>query len=216
MLLVLVILILLFVLWKMGLGAGSREFAMGMFMRTKHKLNITAIMMQIATTMSPNLSISFPLAFAEFIGAFNFVNINPFQVIAFGCIEAFNFYHTLLCMTITPLVASALLLGRFWYKKAKKEVTHTFAYVLILLFFVLPSVSSTIFSVYKCRYFEDSDEYWLVADLSIECDGDDRFAWLFYTAIMVLIYPIGITAFFAVLLYRERNQVSCEERQLPH
>jgi hypothetical protein len=208
MLLVLVILILLFVLWKMGLGAGSREFAMGMFMRTKHKLNITAIMMQIATTMSYNLSIAFPLIFTEFLGAFNFININPFQVIAFDCVGSFNFYDTLLGMTLMPLAICGLLMGQHGYMMAcGRGDSSALSWMLIFLFFVMPTVSSTIFNVYKCRYFEDSDEWMLVADYSIKCEGKNRTRWLFYASAQVLVYPMGITTLFGVLLYRARGEL---------
>ena len=76
------------------IGTRSREILFGIFRRTKQKINITVIMMQIATSISDTLSISFPISFAEFLGLFNFVNINPFQVVAFECIGGYNYYDS--------------------------------------------------------------------------------------------------------------------------
>ena len=109
-------------IWKSGVvGEDAREKTLKVFSRSKQKLSIAAIMMQIATARSDNLSINFPVAFAEFLSAFNFININPFQVIAFGCIGEVNYYHTLLGMTLAPLVICALLMGRYLYKKDEAE-----------------------------------------------------------------------------------------------
>ena len=110
-----------YVLWRSKLAKDTREASVNVFKRTKQKLNITAIMMQIATSMSFNLGIVFPVLFSEFLGAFDFVNINPFQVIAFNCLGTFNFYHTLLGMTLTPLAVCGLLMG--WHLYKKKMVT---------------------------------------------------------------------------------------------
>ena len=245
-----------YVLWRSKLAQDTREASVNVFKRTKQKLNITAIMMQIATSMPVNLGIVFPVLFSEFLGAFDFVNINPFQVIAFNCVGTFNFYHTLLGMTLTPLAVCGLLMGRYLYKKkmvavkekseeeataeeeagaeetketeeaeetketekaaAAKEAQGLLAWTILILFFTMPPVSSVIFSVFKCRYFEDSDEWYLVVDYSIQCEGEERTAWLLFALIMVLIYPVGITVSFGALLYSERHKVNSWERKGIH
>ena len=203
--------------------------------------------------MPVNLGIVFPVLFSEFLGAFDFVNINPFQVIAFNCLGTYNFYHTLLGMTLTPLAVCGLLMGWHLYKKkmvtakkqseeeataeeeagaeetketeeaeetketekaaAAKEAQGLLAWTILILFFTMPPVSSVIFYVFKCRYFEDSDEWYLVVDYSIQCEGEERAAWLLFALIMVLIYPVGITVSFGALLYSERHKVNPWERK---
>ena len=76
--------------WKKSLKDEAREAVLQIFYKTKHKISSLAIMLQIATGMHVNLSISFPIAFAKFLGAFNILNLNPFQVVAFGCMGEFN------------------------------------------------------------------------------------------------------------------------------
>ena len=89
-LLVLLLIFVAYMAWKKGLKDETRKVVFGIFARTKQKINTLAIMLQIATAMSVNLSISFPIDFTKFLGAFNILNLNPFQVVAFGCMGEFN------------------------------------------------------------------------------------------------------------------------------
>ena len=47
----------------------------------------------------------------------------------------------------------------------------------------------------------------MVEDLSIECDGPERAAWISYAAACVAVYPIGIPLLFAVLLWHRRFEL---------
>ena len=95
--------------------------------------------------------------------------------------------------------------------------------LLNLLYIVLPSTSSVIFRTLKCTEFEwTTGEYWyfLASDYSVRCDaheGDsERIGWLVYASCMMLVYPLGIPLFFAVLLYMHRHDLCprLEERGL--
>lgn len=46
---------------------------------------------------------------------------------------------------------------------------------------------------------------WLSADLSIDCDGAEHTGFLVYAALMIVVYPIGIPAYYARLLYAQRG-----------
>ena len=86
---------------------------------------------------------------------------------------------------MTPIGIALLLLWRFKFMKLMGQHSHAFSWLLVFLYFIMPTVSSKIFGVYKCQYFEDSNEYWLAADFSVQCDGSVRSFWLAYAAIMV-------------------------------
>ena len=89
-------------------------------------------------------------------------------------------------MTLLPIGIACLLFVRYEHQKSKGVHSSAFNWLLVFLFFVMPAVSSTIFQVYKCQYFEDSEESWLVADFSLQCDGGvARSLWLAYTTLMV-------------------------------
>ena len=89
-------------------------------------------------------------------------------------------------MTLLPIGIACLLFGRYEHQKSKGVHSSAFNWLLVFLFFVMPAVSSTVFKVYKCQNFEDSEESWLVADFSLQCDdGVARSLWLAYTTLMV-------------------------------
>ena len=89
-LLVLLLIFVAYMAWNKGLKNETRKVLLKIFRKTKQKISTLAIMLQIATAISVNLSISFPIAFTKFLGAFNMLNLNPFQVVAFGCMGDFN------------------------------------------------------------------------------------------------------------------------------
>jgi TRAP-type C4-dicarboxylate transport system permease small subunit len=77
--------------------------------------------------------------------------------------------------------------------------------VLFTAFLIYPGVSSTILSMFMCEKVNDT--IYLKADFSLRC-GDKR--WISYLPagiIGILVYPIGIPAFFFYLLRRYRNRL---------
>lgn len=81
-------------------------------------------------------------------------------------------------------------------------------FILILTYL---QVSTTILEVFKCRQFEPSDSgetrLLLAADPTIACD-DSGYMGLKIAAIFgVFLYPIGVPAFFVLLLWRERKNI---------
>ena len=93
-------------------------------------------------------------------------------------------------------------------KKMDQEVTLLYLnFVLIVSFTILPSVTTTIFTMFLCENVDQNNEnsdlpsYYLVADSSIEC-GSDRFNFGRTIAIIMLfVYPIGIPANYFSTLY---------------
>ena len=76
--------------WKNFLTAEAQRIILNIFDRIKQKISTIVIMLQIATSISDNLSISFPIAFTEFLGMFNFVNMSPLQIFPLGCVGKVN------------------------------------------------------------------------------------------------------------------------------
>jgi hypothetical protein len=82
---------------------------------------------------------------------------------------------------------------------------------LVLTFTVFPSVSTTVLSSFPCRKFDDGSNL-LKADFSIDCDASTRDAYVAYAALMVLVYPVGITLLYTTILWKERHLICPEER----
>jgi hypothetical protein len=77
---------------------------------------------------------------------------------------------------------------------------------LLLTFLVYPGVSKKIFQTFKCQPFEDGSSY-LKADLSLSCDTDAYTGWLAYATAMVFVYPLGIPAFYFVVVFINRQAI---------
>jgi hypothetical protein len=84
---------------------------------------------------------------------------------------------------------------------------------IVVLYFTLPTVSTSIASAIKCRAFQDDDKYpepgsvsYLLLDMSIVCNREQstkdfksiRFTYLLLAAIWTVLTPIG---FFTLLVY---------------
>ena len=169
------------------------------------KLKILLALAQIATSMGFNLGVSFPVQFTNLTSAMDgVVNLNVMSLIPLGCLHAgTNYYSTLVLMTAGPIgVVSMLMVAHYFM--AEEGNTSFVSASLSLMFFVLPSSSSAILQTFKCAAFNDISTRYLESDYSIVCDIDgamsqERTAWVFYAAIMVFIFPIGVSTYFALV-----------------
>ncbi len=76
--------------------------------------------------------------------------------------------------------------------------------VILLLFFVYSSVSSTVFQMFACDSLDDGNKY-LRADYQILCTDEKHKSLQIYAGLLIALYPVGIPLLFAVLLYRHRD-----------
>ena len=88
---------------------------------------------------------------------------------------------------------------------------------LVLTFVVLVTVSTLVIHFFKCRTFpipeEDGggDVLLLARDLSIDCEEPRYESMRVFAILMVLIYPVGIPAMYAVLLWGMREIFATDE-----
>jgi hypothetical protein len=74
--------------------------------------------------------------------------------------------------------------------------------LLYSLFLIYPGVSSTILRIYICKSIDRQD--YLLADLRVRCHTDTWNLYTFASLPLILLYPIGIPAFFFLLLRSNR------------
>ncbi|CAN0422344.1 unnamed protein product [Ascophyllum nodosum] len=130
-----------------------------------------------------------------------------------GCVADVDFHGRLLIMTMGPILIMIILRGTYSYVVRRHDATeetiqiaqhkHVSA-VLFILFLVYSSTSSMVFQMFDCDALDDGHRY-LRADYTIYCDELRHRALLIYAGFMVLVYPLGIPAVFAFLLYRNRG-----------
>ncbi len=162
-----------------------------------YKMKIVLGFFQIVTNLSSSLNVAWPVAYAEFLSWFDFLNLDfvPWQ--SLECTTAIDFFTKLTLAAVTPLLAVAMLF-LFWYLPqnffAKRKYTHgeagmaipesshsSIAYihkmqrvrrqmgrlVFFTIFLIYPKVSSTIFAYFQCTDIGGTE--YLLADLRIEC-----------------------------------------------
>eukprot|EP00808_Paulinella_micropora_P032171 g2190.t1 len=78
--------------------------------------------------------------------------------------------------------------------------------VLFTLFLVYPSVSSTVVSSFVCK--DINGVLYLKADFRLQCMDQTWFNYLPLAIAGLIMYPIGIPAFFLYLLLRYRNRLN--------
>ena len=80
----------------------------------------------------------------------------------------------------------------------------------IVIFLVYPNVSRVIFSYFVCDTWDESGEDGssvLRVDMSLNCQSPEYQALYPYAVVQMIIYPIGVPVFFAVVLFRHRRQL---------
>jgi hypothetical protein len=157
-------------------------------------------------------SIPFPVSFVNLSSRLGFANLDLLAIVNFGCLGTLDFYGKLVIMTSVPLALAACLLAKHrcftkGAQKTKDDVQNKcVAWFLKLTYLVFPGVSTLVLQSYTCMEF-DSGERFLKADLSISCDAPERLAWFVYAVVMTVVYPIGITLLYAVLLWRQKHNI---------
>ncbi|CAN0034765.1 unnamed protein product, partial [Scytosiphon promiscuus] len=138
-----------------------------------------------------------------------------------GCVFELNFHHRLMISTIAPIVALLFLAGTYTVAAAAHRGAHDnvqiiwnkhVSMVLLLTFFVYSSVSSVLFNTFACDKLSDGTNY-LRADYRIECDSFKHKVFQVYGGIMIVLYTVGIPAFYGCLLFKDREVLKQDTAQ---
>ena len=130
-----------------------------------------------------------------------------------GCLADVDFHGRFLIMTIGPILAILVLSGTYSYvsrRHAASEDTLQIAQhkhvsaVLFIMFLVYTSASSVVFQMFDCDALDDGNSY-LRADYTVKRSGPRQRVLTVFAGFMMLVYPFGIPAFFAFLLFKNRT-----------
>jgi hypothetical protein len=125
--------------------------------------------------------------------------------------------------TLTPIVLLVVLVLGYYVPStimAKYDMSDDYRYIvnrnttrarliklsLFTLLLMYPFISAQVLSIYQ--YTEVNQVKYLTADFTVLFDDDRWRAYLPYTIIMTIVYPVGVPLLFAVLLYRSRLHLS--------
>ena len=156
---------------------------------------------------------AYPNLYKRFLDNIALVNFDINWIPSAGCIVDVDFHMGLIAATVGPLVLVALLgvtytiamrcsRGSERAVKAIRKKHANAAIVIALLMY--SSASSAAFRAFACDPLDDGKMY-LRSDYRIECRSPTHKAFQIYAAFMIVVYPFGIPALFAFLLFRNRK-----------
>lgn len=162
-------------------------------------------------------SVPWPSGFVNaFVVMFSFISFDFMNIIPLGCMMDLTFYADFMLTIYTPLILIVLVqvatAGKYLLDKKKGDTKasdsykdNTMKFSLLVLFILFPSVSLKMCSMFDCR--EIYGQYWLRADVQLQCYDD---VWTSYAVVAtagVLVYPIGIPLLFCTILMRNLSQL---------
>lgn len=173
--------------WRLGRRLGLLLEIM------KPKIRILVSLLQILAELEFNLSIKFPSLYRNFLAWFSFLNFSVVSILPLGCQYRIDYTWDLGLITLTPVAFVALLFLKHRWKPHPAD----FSWFLTITFLCLVPASSKICHVFKCDWFPDTKEEFLVVDYSIKCstagEMTPKFVALFlYALLMLMIFPVGI------------------------
>eukprot|EP00519_Triparma_laevis_P010158 CAMPEP_0182519262 /NCGR_PEP_ID=MMETSP1321-20130603/45006_1 /TAXON_ID=91990 /ORGANISM="Bolidomonas sp., Strain RCC1657" /LENGTH=877 /DNA_ID=CAMNT_0024727231 /DNA_START=138 /DNA_END=2771 /DNA_ORIENTATION=+ len=199
------------------------------FSRFRTKFKILTSFYQIVSQYEHVLQIRFPEVFENF-GRWvsSLANLDALKLVSFGCLVDTDYHLKLLFSTLTPIIFSLLILlyylwevklkvilrlsQRLTYEERTKKLDFCMTLFLTLTYLVFASVSTTLFKTFQCETYGDDPIPYLVEDHQVNCETAEHKAYELYAAFMMFVYPFGITALYAVLLYRKREKIADKNR----
>lgn len=163
----------------------------------------------------------YPDEYEAFLSTMTLVKFDIGSIMSSSCLVSTDFYHRLVISTVAPLVTLLACVGSYAIATTRNRNSRTAGPIvkhkhlsvgLFIVFFVYSSVSFTIFQTFVCDPLDDGSAY-LRADYSITCYTGVHTAYLAYASVMVCVYPVGIPAFFAWWLVRNRQELESPGRE---
>ena len=160
-----------------------------------------------------------PASVASLLDVFdNFnLNIDAFGV-PLGCLQLGSFFDQLLFLVLSPCVLGLLVLTCsmatevLTKRKAaslKAGLIRALPYLLYLLFFAFPLVSSRAFQAFDCEEFDDGTRF-LRVDYSLNCDDNEYGRVVFLAWVAIALYPVCIPLVNLTLLLTARKAILTE------
>ena len=166
------------------------------------------------------VTVTFPSVYQTLLDGVDFLNFDLTWIVSAGCFLEIDFHDGLLSTTVTPVVVMGLLDGTcaFAIHRNRDAPEATLGNIrkrhrsiaLLVTFLVYSSFSSEVFQTFACEGLDDGKSY-LRADYTIVCDSPKHKAFQIYAGLVVMMYPIGIPALYAVLLFSNHHVLRDEQ-----
>ncbi|CAM9578389.1 unnamed protein product, partial [Phaeothamnion confervicola] len=187
------------------------------------KLRAPIVVLQIVTQYVAITGAKYPPVYQNFLAVAGVMTMNLQLVVSLGCLISFDFYEYLLLVTIVPLLVLALLgasLAVAWTESTSESRweravgKHSLVF-MVLTFLIYSTVSTAVFQTFACDDLRTvGAKQYLRVDYRIECYNKRHNSFMIYAAFMALIYPIGIPAIYACMMWRQRHSIAVD-RMVP-
>ena len=176
---------------------------------------------QILSVSDSAFKIPWPKSFLNFLRFTSPFNFDFISVTGVGCLVKYDFFDSFNAMMSMPIllllvVSTAYFIRLMMYKRKygrsfKKSMRDTFTnrvlqFTMWIVLLIYPPISRRAIEYFRCSEYYDGKSY-LVKDFTIECWNGKHKDNLIYGIIAVIIYPIGIPAFFAYQLWKKRDHL---------
>ena len=160
-------------------------------------------------------NVQYPPTYEKFLATLSVVNLDLGSILSLSCVVETHFYARLVLATIVPIAVLGAL--AITYRIAMLRNGHSIHAMrvarnkhisvgLFLLFLAYSSVSYTIFQAFVCDSLDSGVSY-LRVDYDLVCWTTTHVGYMAYAGIMVLVYPVGIPAVFAWMLFKNRDGI---------
>ena len=161
-----------------------------------------------------------PAAVASLLNVFDVLNMSIDALgLPLSCLQLGSFFNQLLFLVLLPcglgLIILALsmateVLTKHQAASRKAVLLRALPYLLYLLFFAFPLVSSRAFQAFDCEDFDDGTRF-LRADYSLACYGTEHGRVVSLAWVTIALYPIGVPLLYLALLLSARKAILTEQ-----
>ena len=170
------------------------------------KFKILAGFQQVLLAMSSVYRIEWPSAFKEVLSYLNVFNFDPTSPAPLDCWGT-DFLTVFLVRTLVPLAVIAVF--ALYFRRAIRRDHEEWGYMffnggVLLVFFLYAPITQTVFSFLNVRSFADGYGTYLMADYSVDADGDTYQTILPVTYFMIGVWSVGVPLAMGAFLWRAR------------
>jgi hypothetical protein len=157
--------------------------------------------------------VPWPSAFTAISGVMSIANLDVFALPSIRCTSYGRTFYARFDLHLTSMLGvTALFLALLAYayskvNKASDRVPRSLVWNMLLpfLFIIYPSVSKTAILMLRCRTV-DGHSY-LLSDIALSCETAEYASHRSFAIFGVLVFPVGIVAFFTLLVWYQREKL---------
>ena len=161
-----------------------------------------------------------PGSVASLLNVFDLLNLSIDALgLPLSCLQLGSFFDQLLFLVLSPCMLGLFILAfsmavevltKRQAASLKPGLLRALPYLLYLLFFTFPLVSSRAFQAFDCEEFDDGTRF-LRADYSLDCD-DPEYRRVYDLAwVAIALYPLGVPLLYLTLLWCARKAIRTEQ-----